>query len=391
MNPTSFKKRFVYVASPVSSAQGGGGERFLDFFTADLRETEHIFIGSSRTVDALFRRKGYRSFLSTSGFEPVSIRNLCLLPLSYLLGLFQFLRFRKTFESADLIISPTAFSEVFFLLPWLRRIKKKCLHIVLSNKVPNAFIKTPLGKILRRSWEQDCVVFCSESTKNEWASHGLAPSNANTIYNGVLVRPFALPKLKPDMLTPIRLGFLARLHWEKGPDTLLNALALVKTSSQSIHVIIAGDGPYKTECQQLAKRLHFPSNITIEWPGLIADPIAFYESIDTLVFPSRREGFSLALLEAWERGVPVITSDIPSFLEAKQKTTALEQKLIFRKNDAADLAARIDDFIKNKNDHLSTQNRTQLHAVIENHFSLKKMMEAYQDLFHNLTQSQKTS
>ena len=41
----------------------------------------------------------------------------------------------------------------------------------------------------------------------------------------------------------------------------------------------------------------------------------FYSAVDLVLFPSRFEGLSLAAIEAIHAGVPVLCSDIPSFLE----------------------------------------------------------------------------
>jgi glycosyltransferase involved in cell wall biosynthesis len=42
---------------------------------------------------------------------------------------------------------------------------------------------------------------------------------------------------------------------------------------------------------------------------------AWYAAADLLAFPSVKEGFGLAALEAMAAGVPVVTSDLPVFRE----------------------------------------------------------------------------
>jgi glycosyltransferase involved in cell wall biosynthesis len=46
-----------------------------------------------------------------------------------------------------------------------------------------------------------------------------------------------------------------------------------------------------------------------------ADMPAWYRAADALAFPSVKEGFGLAVLEAMSAGVPVVTSDLPVFRE----------------------------------------------------------------------------
>src|SRR5690606_9698193 len=46
-----------------------------------------------------------------------------------------------------------------------------------------------------------------------------------------------------------------------------------------------------------------------------AEMAAWYAAADVLAFPSVKEGFGLAALEAMAAGVPVVTSDLPVFRE----------------------------------------------------------------------------
>ena len=52
-------------------------------------------------------------------------------------------------------------------------------------------------------------------------------------------------------------------------------------------------------------------------PGPLPQPLmpALYRRADLLVFPSIKEGFGLAVLEAMASGTPVVTSNIPPFTE----------------------------------------------------------------------------
>jgi len=45
------------------------------------------------------------------------------------------------------------------------------------------------------------------------------------------------------------------------------------------------------------------------------DMPSWYRAADALAFPSVKEGFGLAVLEAMSAGVPVVTSDLPVFRE----------------------------------------------------------------------------
>lgn len=70
---------------------------------------------------------------------------------------------------------------------------------------------------------------------------------------------------------------------------------------------------------------------------------AFYDRANALVFASDAEGFGLPIVEAGQRGLPVIASDIPVFREIASKNT-----VFFQAGDAQSLADVIRDFIQRK-------------------------------------------
>ena len=108
----------------------------------------------------------------------------------------------------------------------------------------------------------------------------------------------------PKLLT------VGRLTQQKGQATLLKALAMVK-GPWTLEII--GSGELETELRELAERLGIAPRIS--WLGFREDvPLRLSES-DVFVFPSRWEGFGLAILEAAAAGVPCIASDLGVFHE----------------------------------------------------------------------------
>jgi glycosyltransferase involved in cell wall biosynthesis len=410
----------TYLSSPITS-QYGGGEKFLDDLTTGIN-AEHEFIGSSKAVYDLFTSKGYKATLTSGLFEPVSPRNVLLFPFSILVGLFQFIQFYKTFKDSDWIISPTSHCETFFVTPWIKLfLHKPVLLMVHAPKVPKLFSIPPLNFLLSKCWGSSPVVFVSNSQKELWNSVGCVSGNQIVIYNGVKVSklvveaasvsPFGVENIEipnhpiPPILAKeklasnppggifrsaqedrdlsdtkdkvLKIGFLARLHLEKGCDVLIKSLSSIK-STQNIEIIIAGDGPEKENLIALYEVQKLPENIKVNFIGFQSDTKNFYESLDLLVFPSRREGFSLVLLESWERGLSVLTSDIKPFIEAKNFQNELEQGLIFEMDNAIDLADKIDYFIENQDIYLDLSYKQDLYNVIVNKFSLERMVGEYE-------------
>ncbi len=366
--------KIIYLSSPVTS-QFGGGEVFLNNFTDGI-EAEHIFVGSSKAIFDLFRSKNYQATLSSGGFEPC-LKYLPLFPVSIIIGFVQFVRFIHLFQSADTIISPTSHCETFFVIPWIKLFfRKKVIFMVHSAFVPKTFSIYPMNWSLSKCWGKSSVVFVSNSQKKLWNDAGCVSKNQMVIYNGVKVSEF-VPKTKIDVETKI--GFLGRLSSDKGCDVFLDSLTAIK-SSERIKVLIGGDGPEKENLVQKLSSLNLPLNITVEFVGFVSDTKLFLESLDLFVFPSCREGFSIVLLECYERGVSALTSNIDPFLEAKSYFNRSEMNLNFAVGGSPDLANKIDFFINNKSLYLDREYQLNLHKTIEHNFGLSKMLADYKKI-----------
>lgn len=108
--------------------------------------------------------------------------------------------------------------------------------------------------------------------------------------------------------------FAGRLHPQKDPLLLLQSLAEVRrTSSQPVHLLVAGDGELMESMQAEIERLGI-ERLGIG-PGvslLGAQPqdqlIALHQCADLCVLTSRYEGLPLVVLEALACGVPVVTT-----------------------------------------------------------------------------------
>jgi glycosyltransferase involved in cell wall biosynthesis len=108
---------------------------------------------------------------------------------------------------------------------------------------------------------------------------------------------------------------VGRLLPHKRVDLLLDALALLRDRDRPLRCLIIGDGPVGSDLRERADRL-----------GL-GDDVAFDSRVDTnerlygllraaraFAFPSEREGFGIAVLEALACGLPVVTTSAPDNL-----------------------------------------------------------------------------
>ena len=75
--------------------------------------------------------------------------------------------------------------------------------------------------------------------------------------------------------------------------------------------------PYRERVLGLLPELGLALDDDVVLVGTVpdADITAWYAAADVLAFPSVKEGFGLAVLEAMSAGIPVVTSDLPVFRE----------------------------------------------------------------------------
>lgn len=118
-----------------------------------------------------------------------------------------------------------------------------------------------------------------------------SPSEANLARAGALRRELDIPSDAPVV------GFLGRPVADKGVEELLAAMSRVRARVPDVHVLVVGsDFAGHTADRSVAARLTADPRTRIV--GTVADPTPYYLAMDVLAFPSKREGFPNAPLEA---------------------------------------------------------------------------------------------
>ena len=108
--------------------------------------------------------------------------------------------------------------------------------------------------------------------------------------------------------------FLARLHFMKAPDLLVDAFARLAATVPDVDLVIAGpdygmEGPLREQIDQLGltDRVHLPGAVYGRAKlALLRDALCMCQ-------PSRHEGFSVSMLEALACGLPVVTTESANF------------------------------------------------------------------------------
>jgi hypothetical protein len=101
---------------------------------------------------------------------------------------------------------------------------------------------------------------------------------------------------------PVTLA-LARLHWKKGLDTLLDATAKVP----GLYVWIAGEGPIEAELKAQCTKLGLDDRV--RFLGWRNDRGALLAACTFVAFPSRYEPFGTVTVDAWAASRPLVAAD----------------------------------------------------------------------------------
>jgi glycosyltransferase involved in cell wall biosynthesis len=103
-------------------------------------------------------------------------------------------------------------------------------------------------------------------------------------------------------------GGVGRLAPVKGFEHLVTATALAIARGVDVKTILIGDGPQRTELENLARSLGIDEHV--HFLGMRRNLPELYAALDVFALPSVQEGSPNALIEAMACGLPVIASPV---------------------------------------------------------------------------------
>lgn len=154
---------------------------------------------------------------------------------------------------------------------------------------------------------------------------------ADVVHNGVDVARFqaadqalaaALRRRAGAADRPLILA-VGGIEPRKGSDTLVQAIASMRESGhRPVLAVVGGHSfqdyrDYRERVLSCIPHLGLRLDDDVVLLGTVADAElpAWYAAADVLAFPSTKEGWGLAVLEAMSAGLPVVASDLPVFRE----------------------------------------------------------------------------
>ncbi len=179
----------------------------------------------------------------------------------------------------------------------------------------------PMQKIIHQcewwlTFESFRTICCSNYMKGEVVQiFELPPDKVDVVPNGIEMDDFCgdvsaeLTRQKYIRPDSRMIFFVGRLVYEKGVQTVIEAMPRVLARVPDVRFLIAGTGPHmrqlKAQVQelQLDNKIHFLGFVDTQRLS------TFYKCADMTVVPSIYEPFGMVALEAMAAGSPVIVAD----------------------------------------------------------------------------------
>jgi glycosyltransferase involved in cell wall biosynthesis len=175
----------------------------------------------------------------------------------------------------------------------------------------------------------------------------------------------------------VKFLFMARIDETKGVKEIIKAAKLLKTNDKQFEIIFCGEGPLK---DWLTKSIleHSLTGIVSCFGYVFGDlKEKILTSSDVMLLPSsHKEGFPYSILEAFNHGLPVISSPIgaiPDIIEDGVNGFLIKPK------DVETLVEKMKYFLENS-DQIAIMGSNARHKV-ERMYSFKKLISVFEEIY----------
>jgi glycosyltransferase involved in cell wall biosynthesis len=204
------------------------------------------------------------------------------------------------------------------------------------------------------------------------------------IPNGVDVDRFR--PLEPNTALRDQLGLpvdapiaaiVAALRPEKNHELFLRSAARVHAQLPQARFLVIGDGALRGQLATLASELGIDQ--VVHFLGTRSDVAELLSLVDVLVLSSHMEANPVSILEAMACGKPVVATRVGSIPESVHDD---ETGFLVPPGDEAALAARVAQLLEDRAHarQLGASGR----ALVQNRWSLERMVDGYQDLIRQI-------
>ena len=230
----------------------------------------------------------------------------------------------------------------------------------------------------------DLLIAVSDEEKRIIVQKGFPAEKARIVYNGYDneegddTELISKIKKKYKLEGSSVIGNVGRLNKTKKLDILIYAFSsLVKKDNINVKLLLIGEGPDRKRLEGIVRKERLKDKVC--FTGFIPRGDRVLKIFDIFVLPTSYEGCSFVLVEAMAKGLPIITTNIPSvrwmFEDGKNV-------LLIKQNDVKDLCEKLTLLINNN----SLQEEL-CGSVFENftsRFDAKKMIQSIDEIYSSL-------
>ena len=151
-----------------------------------------------------------------------------------------------------------------------------------------------------------------------------------------------ISKYQPD--TCYKIGLVGFYHGNhKGIDTALKAISLLQNIKAELHVLGIGTEEDRNKWYALAEKYQVKDKLFFDTPLTgIEKVLAWNDSMDLIILPSRSEGLPRCIVESISRACPCIVSDVCGLPEL------VDKRWIHNPEDAATLSGLMETLLSDK-------------------------------------------
>jgi glycosyltransferase involved in cell wall biosynthesis len=182
-------------------------------------------------------------------------------------------------------------------------------HGFTGNTLKNRFYEWTQCRAFRRF---DAVIAVANGVRKRLLRSGVPEERIHVVPNAHAAPTPPLPRrhartelgLPPE--GPPVIGWVGRVGPEKGPDTMIRALA--EPGLSEAHLCVVGEGRSVDACRSLAAELQVGDRV--RWSGRVDEAGRLMAAFDVLCLSSRTEGTPMVLFEADGAGVVVVATAV---------------------------------------------------------------------------------
>ncbi|HWP47017.1 MAG TPA: glycosyltransferase family 4 protein [Candidatus Limnocylindrales bacterium] len=275
------------------------------------------------------------------------------------------------------------------MLAWIATFFRKTRAFIVTRRVALP-IKNPLSAKFKYRFRVSKIIAVSQSVKQVLIDSGIPSTQIEVIYSGTDLARFNPAQvdgtsfrknLGLDLSQPL-IGAIGNhsSHNFRGYSYFLEAAARILQVAPRARFILIGRGTNSQELLALSKKLHLDPHLS--FLGFREDIPEALAALDILVNPALTEGFSGVIREAMAMRKPVVATRVGGNRELIQDGI---NGFLVPPADAHSLAEKILYLLNHKDLALNMGN--QGHALVEEKFSIQKMVENTERLYEQVLQN----